>query len=215
MFSIGNVKPSYHDLVRRDCFSLIPKGAGKLLDLGGGIGATANELKRLGYAGSAGVIDIVAANDQLPTLDFRYSGNIEDLDLIGGILRKEGPFDTILCLDLLEHLREPWDIVRLLHGSLAKGGCIVASIPNIRNYKALLPLLLRDQWVLTDSGILDRTHLRFFVRDTAIELMTCSGLRLQEIKPLPSGGRRIKLFRAATLGLLNSFTDMQYLIRVG
>ena len=115
---------------------------------------------------------------------------------------------------MLEHLRDPWSVVRLLHGGLAPGGVIVASIPNVRNFTALAPLLFRNRWRLTDAGVLDRTHLRFFVRESAVELMTSSGLVLEEVRARPSGGRRVRAFRAVTAGLMNSFTDLQYLIRV-
>ena len=44
--------------------------------------------------------------------------------------------------------------------------------------------------------------------------MTHSGLRLEEVFGEPSGGRKVRLFRALTLGVLNSFTDRQYIMRV-
>jgi hypothetical protein len=84
----------------------------------------------------------------------------------------------------------------------------------VRNYQVLGPLLFRNRWTLRESGILDRMHLRFFVRSSAIELMTCSGLALEAVVPVPTEGRRIRQLRRATLGLFNSFTDERYLIRV-
>ncbi len=53
---------------------------------------------------------------------------------------------------------------------------IVASLPNVRHYRVSGGLLFRGRWHLQDAGILDRTHLRFFVKDTMIELLTHSGL---------------------------------------
>lgn len=209
-----NATRMYHDLVRRDVFSLVPKYKEKLLDFGGGIGATAIELRKLGYAAGVGVIDRIPTDQQLDALDFRYCADAEDISTLNTILRREGPFNTILCLDILEHLKDPWSVIRTLHDALATDGCIVASIPNIRNFQASFPLFFQGRWDLTESGILDRTHLRFFVRKTAIELMTSSGLCLEAILPLPSGGRKIKLIRMFTFGVLNSFTDRQYLIRV-
>lgn len=190
----------------------MPEQAGNLLDLGGGVGATAAWLKGIGRASRAGVADICAGPAE--GLDFARRGDLEDPAFLSNVIAGEGPFDTVLCLDILEHLRDPWAVVAALHRGLSPGGRIIASIPNVRNYTALLPLLLRNRWTLRDAGILDRTHLRFFVRGTAIELMTSSGLRLDGVRAAPSGGRRIRLFRALTLGALNSFTDLQYLVRV-
>ena len=205
------VRPHYHALVREDVVSLVTPAGGSLLDVGGGTGATALRLRSLGRAERAGVIDRVAP---LMDLDFAHAGDIEDPVFLDHVLESEGPFQTILCLDILEHLRDPWALVQKLHGALAPDGTIVASIPNIRNFGALGPLLFQNRWDLTDAGILDRTHLRFFVRSTAIALMTSSGLALDEVRAKPSGGRRVRLFRTMTAGLLNSFTDLQYLIRV-
>lgn len=205
------VRPHYHALVREDALPLVDAAGGTLLDVGGGTGATALRLRTMGRAQRAGVIDRVAP---LTDLDFAHAGDVEDPAFLDHVLQTEGPFQTILCLDILEHLRDPWTMVRRLHGALAPDGTIVASIPNVRNFGALGPLLFSNRWDLTEAGILDRTHLRFFVRDTAVALMTSSGLVLEEIRAKPSGGRRVRLFRTLTAGLLNSFTDLQYLIRV-
>lgn len=206
------VRPDYHARVRQDILPLLPPGAGTLLDLGGGTGATAAWLRRIGRADRVGAVDRVAGGGT--DLDFFRAGDVEDRDFLRAVIRDEGPFQTILCLDILEHLRDPWAVVRRLHTGLAPGGTVIASIPNVRNFTALVPLVLRNRWHLTDAGVLDRTHLRFFVRDSAVQLMTSSGLALEQVRANPSGGRRVRLFRAVTAGLLNSFTDLQYLIRV-
>jgi 2-polyprenyl-3-methyl-5-hydroxy-6-metoxy-1,4-benzoquinol methylase len=204
----------YHALVREDVTPFVPKLGGTLLDVGGGIGATASYLKRHGHADRVGVIDMVAPAPGERLTDFNYQGDIEDAAFIADVIDGEGPFNIILCLDILEHLVDPWRLVAQLHMALAPGGAIVASIPNIRNYKALVPLVLRNRWDLADSGILDRTHLRFFVRSTAIEMMTRSGLRLESVNPSVSGGRKVALFRKLTFGLFDSFTDRQYVVCV-
>lgn len=206
------IRPGYHGRVRQEILPLLPPGCGTLLDVGGGMGATAAWLRQMGRADRAGVIDRV--NVGRPGLNFCHAGDIEDPAFLKSVIQAEGPFQTILCLDVLEHLRDPWAVVRQLHAGLAPNGIIISSIPNVRNFTALVPLLLRNRWQLTDSGILDRTHLRFFVRDSAVALMTSSGLALETVRANPSGGRKVRLFRALTAGLLNSFTDLQYLIRV-
>ncbi|MEM6902368.1 MAG: methyltransferase domain-containing protein [Pseudomonadota bacterium] len=207
-------RASYHDWVRHDVLPLVPSMGGTLLDFGGGVGATASEVKARGLVERIGVIDQIDPQSDGPPLDFHITGDVEQPQLIKHAIDEHGPFSTILCLDVLEHLRDPWSVVKHLQTGLTPEGVMIASIPNVRNYQALFPLLFHNQWTLTDAGILDRTHLRFFVRDTAIELMTPPGLMLEEIQPSASGGKKIRLLRAFTLGLFNSFTDRQYIIRV-
>jgi len=208
------VRDEYHALIRSDIFPLVPKIGGTLLDVGGGIGATAAAIKNSGHVERAGVIDLVSQDADALGLDFHYSGNLEQSDILEQVIKKEGPFSVILCLDVLEHLSDPWDVIERLHAGLAPNGVIVASIPNIRHYKASFPLFFKGRWDLEDRGIRDRTHLRWFVRDTAISLMTSSGLELEDVVDKPGGGRKIKLIRSLTFGLFNSFTNLQYLIRV-
>ena len=212
---MAEYRASYHGLVRQEIFPLVPHTGGRLLDVGGGVGATASALKAAGYVQTAGVIDLMAMEEEPSTnLDFRLSSDLEDVKGTQSILQSYGPFEVVLCLDVLEHLKDPWAMVSALHEALAPGGVIVASIPNISHYSAVLPLVMSGKWELRDAGILDRTHLRFFTRNSAVELMTSSGLSLNSIVAKASGGRRIRLFRMVTLGLLNRFTTLQYLIRV-
>jgi 2-polyprenyl-3-methyl-5-hydroxy-6-metoxy-1,4-benzoquinol methylase len=203
----------YPDRPRNNALPLVTQQGGTLLDVGGGRGATAAKIKELGLVVRAGVIDVIRPPEE-NRVDFFYSGDLEGADLLQQVAHEQGPFSTILCLDVLEHLVDPWAVVRRLHDMLEPNGIIVASLPNIRNFEVLLPLVFQNKWELQDAGILDRTHLRFFVRDTAVSMMTETGLRLEKIDAVPSAGRKVALFRRATCGLLNSFTDRQYIMRL-
>lgn len=205
-------RTAYHDHIRNDVVPYVPQTGGQLLDLGGGIGATAAAIKANGLVERIGVADLVDNSNSKLGLDFCYQSNLEKAGLIDSIVAEQGKMQMILALDILEHLLDPWAMARQLADALDDGGYLVVSIPNIRNYKALLPLVLRNRWDYQDAGILDRTHLRFFVRSTAIDLVQQTGLKITNIVPSPSGGKKVSLFRTATLGLFNSFTDRQYII---
>lgn len=205
-------RTAYHDHVRTDVVPFAPTTGGKLLDFGGGIGATAAYLRAAGNVETVGVADLVDNTSSPTGLDFSYQANLEEDGLIERIVAEQGKFQMILALDILEHLLDPWATARQLADALDDGGYLVVSLPNIRNYKALVPLLLRNRWDYQDAGILDRTHLRFFVKSTACDLVRQTGLSVQKVEPSPSSGRKVALFRTLTLGLLNSFTDRQYVI---
>ena len=64
-----------------------------------------------------------------------------------------GQFGLILCLDVLEHFVDPWRAVdRLVREYLAEGGAILVSVPNVRHYSVLRPLVSQGGWNYTDRG---------------------------------------------------------------
>jgi len=211
-----DVVEGYHNDIRDDIVPYLPQPGGSLIDIGGGTGATAAFLKERGLASRAGVADQVASSEAVATLDFHRSGNLEDLDFLSSVIEENGPFDTVLCLDILEHLVDPWSVVARLHQSLAPGGHIVASIPNVRHYRVSGGLFFKNNWQLADAGILDRTHLRFFVRETAVELMTHSGLELIGVHT-PPRMRHPKLAKALhvlTRGRADSLVAVDFVVVV-
>ena len=93
----------------------------------------------------------------------------------------------------------------------------MASIPNVNHVSVFWPLMFKGEWTYRDAGILDRTHVRFFVKETAIELMTSSGLSLQALS-VTYGNWRVKRFvipKMLPFGIFQRFCAAQYLIRVG
>lgn len=205
------IRPEYHALVRETVLRLVPDRAGRVLDVGGGIGASAAHLKRTGKATHAVVVDLVA-DATLPEIDAAYTGSLEDPSMLARVAAEQGNFDTILCFDVLEHLVDPWAVMDRLAAMLAPGGVVVASIPNVRNYRLVLPLVLRGRWQLADRGILDRTHLRWFVKDTAEALLAGPGLKIEETVSYFDGPRK-RLFNVVTFGLFRNFLTIQYYIR--
>jgi 2-polyprenyl-3-methyl-5-hydroxy-6-metoxy-1,4-benzoquinol methylase len=133
-----------------------------------------------------------------------------------------GRVDLLLLLDVLEHLHDPWTRLKEFMTFLAPGGVVIASIPNVRNAKVLMPLLVKGEWRYQDSGILDRTHLRFFTRRTVLELFAGAGYEIQQIaRTGPLQPSRIKtvsggvafLANMMLAGSLKDFIAHQYLVR--
>lgn len=201
----------YHSHIRSDIFDLVPQ-CERLLDLGGGTGATAAELKRIGRCAFAGLIDLVApAQDD--RLDFVAQTNLDSPHAINDVTKEYGPFDVILCLDVLEHLARPEMLMPQIVAALRPGGAVIASIPNVRHISVVAPLIFRGRWDYADSGILDRTHVRFFVRDSAIALLRNAGLEIDKVQPSGFGRRSYRLLNLLTLGLFRDFFTIQYFIR--
>ena len=118
-------------------------------------------------------------------------------------------FDCIVLNDVLEHLAWPEDLLRGLHRTLAPGGRLVASIPNVRHFPHVWNLAVHGDWEYRDEGILDRTHLRFFTRASMRTLFARAGFRLVTQEGInPTGSWRWRLFDLLTLGRAR---DMRYL----
>ena len=78
-------------------------------------------------------------------------------------------FDYIIFADVLEHLYDPALVLENMKKYLKKDGCIITSIPNVMHY-SVIKELLSGNWTYQDSGILDRTHVRFFTLNEVVNL---------------------------------------------
>jgi GT2 family glycosyltransferase/ubiquinone/menaquinone biosynthesis C-methylase UbiE len=70
-------------------------------------------------------------------------------------------FDYIILADVLEHLYDPWSMMKNIRKYLKENGKVLISIPNVMHY-TLLKDLINGNWTYTDAGLLDKTHIRFF-----------------------------------------------------
>lgn len=199
----------YFDSAQSWVADLIPSTGVRVLDVGCGEGTTGALLKSRGIAREVHGIELVeaAAARAAGRLDSVTVGNIEQMD----IPFEPGSFDVIVITEVLEHLVDPWQAVRRLQTYLRDGGCIIASMPNVRNFHVLWPLLFAGKWEYQDSGILDRTHLRFFTKSSMIELFTQAGLCIDVIEPILY---RAKYINRLLFNMPEEFLARRYMCRV-
>ena len=205
-------KDDYFDAVRTDISLLLPNKIDKTIEIGCGSGNTLQWLKReRGCKWACGVeLSRDAASKAKDKLDLLIEGNIEHIELP---FEKES-FDLLLCLDVLEHLIDPWGVFKKLSVYIKRNGVVIVSIPNVRSMNVLAPLIIKGQWGYKDKGLLDSTHLRFFTRSTAITLVEHSGFKVDKV--LSTGLKLTSkkgLLNAITLGVLKPFLETQFLIR--
>lgn len=205
---------SYFDTARTEIMPHLPGRVDRMLDLGCGTGATTAAVRKARSVIWAGGVEYLpdVAERATATFDRLWVGDAAQADLEAEIA--PGSLDLALCLDVLEHMVDPWAMVKRLSALLAPGGRLIVSVPNIRNYRFIIGLISRGDFRYRDFGLLDRTHLRFFVKDTAAELATCGGLVLhvatsvQTFKPYEPRG----ILNALAFGRLDEFLAKQWLI---
>lgn len=158
----------YHSLIRKDVLRICPPGlAKKVLEIGCGTGETLAYMKRMGLAKHVTGIERSSAcvGRVNPDVDAFLHMDAEQFE-------PNEQYSGILLLDVLEHLVEPFVLLKRLVSCLAPNGYILISIPNIRNLGILKSLIFHGEWEYQDSGILDRTHLRFFTYASFLRTVT-------------------------------------------
>jgi 2-polyprenyl-3-methyl-5-hydroxy-6-metoxy-1,4-benzoquinol methylase len=139
-------------------------------------------------------------------LDRLVIGNAEQVEL-----DYENYFDCVVFADVLEHLVDPWKMLRRARTFLRGNGTIVASIPNAQHWSVLVDLI-RGRWEYAQYGIMDSTHLRFFTKRSIRHLFVSTGFTPRTIVPLLGTSARAQIARLATAGLAVPFLARQYLV---
>ena len=203
----------YYKCDRPELATHVLAGANRVLDLGCAEGLLGLSLKQQGLAVEVVGIELFeqAAKVAEARLDRVICGDIEMLDWDGLELAK-GSFDCILCGDVLEHLRDPWRVLAWLASLLKPEGRLIASLPNVRHWSVVFPLLLQGKWEYRGHGILDRTHLRFFTRKTAIQMFKDCGLRVVTCEGSRLLGKKDNLLNLAMLGMGREFVTVQWIL---
>ena len=186
---------------------LVPAGT-RVLDVGVGGGAVARFLSGRGCQVWGIEIDREAARHAERWCVRVVNADVETLDVDAEF--GDECFDTVLCLDVLEHLKDPVGALRRVIRRLAPGGQVVISLPNVTHASVRLQIM-QGRFPRTDAGLLDRSHLQFFDRAGARQLIADAGLRIvQDLRvtkqpeetELPNGLGRLgdEILDAATDG---------------
>jgi 2-polyprenyl-3-methyl-5-hydroxy-6-metoxy-1,4-benzoquinol methylase len=164
----------YYANERPDVVAALPRPLGRVLDVGCGAGGMARGLRAAGASELVG-IEIVpdAAARAADVLDRVIVGPVESR-----LMELDGEFDTILCLDVLEHLANPAEVLSELRRYAREGAHLQVSVPNARHYSLVRDLVLHGTFGYSDWGHRDNTHLRWFTRRDIIDLVRASGWQL-------------------------------------
>ena len=186
----------YYGLSRPEMIELLPPGIESLLDVGCGEGAFLDAVRSARPSVRLRGIE----PEEAPARRACDRGlAVTNGSFPEGIGTSER-FDCIVFNDVLEHMIDPWGALRAARDLLGDDGCVVASIPNIRNLETLFALVRRGRWDYVDAGVLDRTHLRFFTRSTILALFDGAGYDVVSVRGgFPLVDRRSRALRVLSL----------------
>ena len=172
-----------HERHNQDLLNCIPKKSRYLIEIGCSSGALAREFKKnnefvCDYFG----VEIDAANARLAQ---RYCDQTAVLDIEEAdedFWKEHSHRDCWIFGDTLEHLRDPWRILRNIRAVIPPHGAVVACIPNAQHWSLQVRINTGDLRY-GDSGLLDRTHIRFFTLQTILEMFQQTGFQVTAGQP--------------------------------
>jgi len=171
-----------HDVHNPDLLRIIPTHSRKLIEIGCSSGALARAFKQVSpdcdYVG----IEVDPSYAEM-------AGRFCDQSLLLDVEKADEAFwasvadrDCWIFGDTLEHMRDPWRLLTQVRRVMPANGVVAACIPNMQHWSMQVRLCMGDLRY-QPSGLMDRTHLRWFTRQTIHALFEQSGFRIESLQP--------------------------------
>ena len=157
------------EIFNLDVLNAVPNSSKKIVEIGTGSGALAkqliNKFPGVEYVG----VEIFEEylKKSAAYCSRMYLENFENAS--GELLLELRNADVLIFADVLEHFNNPWKVLSRVHKWLPDGALVIACIPNAQHWSMQVSIL-SGNFFYADSGLLDKTHLRFFTRKTILQL---------------------------------------------
>jgi len=203
---------------RPDLLALVPPSAKRVLDVGCSVGTLAGQIAEVYGSEVTGVeLDEQMAEMARAKCHRVISANVERLNLEEEF--EKGYFDCIIFGDVLEHLNDPWELLKRINPFLSNDGVVIACMPNIRHCSSIIDLVFRGYWPYRERGVHDRTHVRFFTLRNIREMFSGADLKISFLKRkyrlLDRASRINRLTRILNripVPIIREFLTFQYLV---
>ena len=198
----------YYSETRPELLDFYPKDIRRLLDVGCSSANFSASLKARSNVEVWGIeMNVAAAEEAKKKIDKVFIGDL--CEIIKTLPLKN--FDCIGFNDILEHLYDPWQVLRDIKANLTSDGVVVASIPSFLEIKNLFKLIGRKEWEYTKEGTLDFTHVRFFTKKSMIRMFVDCGYRVIRIEGInPKTSIKWKVFNLLTFGFFSESSYLQF-----
>ncbi len=155
----------------------LPSGS-RVLDIGAGAGAFSQRLADLGYQVTA--LDIETEKWIPKQIEF-VQLNIDDG--INKSLNTTEKFDAVCCLEVIEHIENPWNLLREIHSLVKPGGKLILSTPNITSFLSRLIFLIKGELHQFNEAALSHGHINPLTDFEILTIANRIGWKVLEVKP--------------------------------
>ncbi|WP_139786859.1 class I SAM-dependent methyltransferase [Desulfamplus magnetovallimortis] len=202
----------YHFNDRKELIQLIPQKTKEVLDVGCAMGMYGKRLKKVRpdiyLAG-------VEKNPEMAAYARKYYddihvGNIETVSF-------KTKFDLINCGELLEHLVNPWKVLKHFNTILKPDGYLVLSIPNAGHWSIVMELAQGNHQYLP-SGLNCISHLRWFTEPSICDTLGANGFKIdvltrRTLPPTLKAETFIRTMAGSGFGNERSLRTSEFIIR--
>lgn len=202
---------AYFSGVRTDILEELPKDPeARILEIGCGTGATGEAALATGRAGFyRGVeFDPDSAERARLVLTDVVCANVETIDpaLIAD------RYDVLILSEVLEHLIDPWGVMKALAPLVKPGGRVFASSPNISHHKVIRSLLA-GRFDYETEGVMDRTHVRWFTPASYRAMFEEAGFETVSVGPVAPYPDKARLINRLSGGRLAHLFQLQIMYK--
>lgn len=167
--------------LRPDILKLVEGKDLRILDIGCATGTNGIWIKKnLNVELLVGLeIDTEMAEVAKKSYDEVYNVDIETANIDITFLNYS--FDYVILGDILEHLKDPWNILLQVKTILKQNGKAIISVPNIQHIETFIQVYMKGKWAYNERGIFDKTHIRFFTLKNIEDLVSFAGLKVEKV----------------------------------
>ena len=165
-------------------FQPLPPGQTKrILDIGCGQGQLGEAIQKKAYEVWGIEANQHAVDAAARRLHRAIQSDLHDHDRVRDEL--DGAiFDSLIFSDVLEHTYDPLKVLRAYLNYVRPGGSVVISVPNALVWEFRFKYLF-GKFDYQDTGVLDRTHIRFFTFKNARKLVEAAGCKITIVDSTP------------------------------
>ncbi len=168
----------YFSSANESLLPYIPHGVKKVLDVGCGEGGLGELIRNERGCEVFGI----ETNKEAAEIAKKRLDGVFCMDIENASLPFSEDIDTVIFSYILEHLNNPWQVLKNAAKWLKADGLVIASLPNAAHYSIILDLI-RGRWDYIPFGLLCITHLRFFTRQTIEEMFAQTGYTVVTLEP--------------------------------